>query len=399
MSYSLVVSNITNTADSVVFYFTTSDDPSDPYAITAMYETPYTSGSQSIIDFGVFDTITSSEYIEVIFISGDLANAYNMSPNTIFKINGAASYGYTITADDIPQTGTVTIVTGSPPPPGAYILTVSNIPDATESVDFYFVMKNPINPFAITAMYETPYTAQSQNITVGGFFDNNINFKVIGVDFTSNELANAYGLSSTTIFNIEGTTLDGYTIKADDTPQTGTVTIDGPTSCFNEGTKILTLNKELVEEYVKIEELRKGDLVKCYKGGYRRIDMIGKWSMINNRDNWKSCMYKMSKTDENGLIEDLIVTGGHSMLVDELGECKEANEEAFGCKSAIMIEDKKLLLASVSKSFKKVEENGVYTYYHFVVENDGDDSVNYGVWANGVLMETMSKEYFKSHMI
>ena len=38
-------------------------------------------------------------------------------------------------------------------------------------------------------------------------------------------------------------------------------------------------------------------------------------------------MYKMEKTETNGLIEDLIVTGGHSILVDDLGEQKELNEQ------------------------------------------------------------------------
>jgi len=36
-------------------------------------------------------------------------------------------------------------------------------------------------------------------------------------------------------------------------------------------TKILCLNKDLQEEYSPIENLRKGDLVKSYKHGYRKI--------------------------------------------------------------------------------------------------------------------------------
>jgi hypothetical protein len=163
--------------------------------------------------------------------------------------------------------------------------------------------------------------------------------------------------------------------------------------CFNEGTKILCLNKKFEEEYIPIENLRKGDLVKSYKHGYRKIDFIGTYHMINNPNKILECMYKMEKTNENGLIEDLIVTGGHSILVDDLGENKDENEKIF--KGTQIIDDKYLLLSCVSKDFKKLENNNLYNYYHFVLENSGNDE-RYGVWANGILTETPSKNFFIS---
>jgi hypothetical protein len=171
---------------------------------------------------------------------------------------------------------------------------------------------------------------------------------------------------------------------------------DPNTACFNEGTKILCLNADCVEEYKPVEFLKKGDLVKSYKRGYQKIDSIGKKVIINNPKSFDKCMYKMKKTDSNGLIEDLIVTGGHSILVDDLGECKEKNEELFGGSSPV-IEDKFQLLAAVSKDFQILDNNDSYTYYHFVLENDeNDDSKQSGVWANGILTETPSKNYFLS---
>jgi hypothetical protein len=167
---------------------------------------------------------------------------------------------------------------------------------------------------------------------------------------------------------------------------------DPSSVCFNEGTKILCLNKELLEEYIRIENLRKGDIVKSYKHGYRKIDLIGKNPMINNPEKFNKCMYKMEKTKENGLIEDLIVTGGHSILVDDLGENKEENEKIF--KGTQMIDDKYLLLSAVSKDFKKLENNNLYIYYHFILENDGNNEARYGVWANGILTETPNKNLF-----
>ena len=38
--------------------------------------------------------------------------------------------------------------------------------------------------------------------------------------------------------------------------------------------------------------------------------------MINNPNGTCDCMYIMKKTPETNLTDDLIVTGGHSMLVD-----------------------------------------------------------------------------------
>ena len=166
-------------------------------------------------------------------------------------------------------------------------------------------------------------------------------------------------------------------------------------SCYNKGTKILCLNKQFEEEYIPIENLRKGDLVKTYKHGYRRVDLIGKNLMKNNPDIFNYCMYKMEKTETNGLLEDLIVTGGHVILVDDLGIYKEQNEKIFG--STPMIDDKYLLLCSLSKDFTKIENTALYTYYHFTLENNGSDDERFGVWANGILTETVSKDQFTDH--
>jgi hypothetical protein len=167
-------------------------------------------------------------------------------------------------------------------------------------------------------------------------------------------------------------------------------------SCFNEGTKILCLNKNLQEEYLPIETLRRGDFVKSYKHGYRRIDLIGKNPMINDPKRWHACMYKMEKTESNGLLEDLIVTGGHAVLVDELGEYKEKNDELFHGETP-KIDDTYLLLSAVSKDFVKQENTNLYTYYHLTLENNGNDDERFGIWANGVLTETPSKTQFTDH--
>jgi hypothetical protein len=165
------------------------------------------------------------------------------------------------------------------------------------------------------------------------------------------------------------------------------------TPCFNEGTKILCLNSEKEEEYIPIEDLKKGDLVKSYLHGYRKIDSIGKNSMINNPEHFNLSMYKMEKTLENGLTDDLIVTGGHSILVDDLGDYYAENEVKFKGKIP-KIDDKIFLLCSLSKDFIQLTDTNKYTYYHLVLENNGNNDERFGIWANGILTETISKNQF-----
>lgn len=174
--------------------------------------------------------------------------------------------------------------------------------------------------------------------------------------------------------------------------QTQTITkVDDPI-CFNEGTYILCLNKNFQEEYVLINDLRRGNVVKTYKHGYRKIEMVGKCPMVNNPNRHSCCMYKMIRNDHNGLIEDLTVTGGHAILVNNIDEYKEKNEILMGATQKI--DDKYLLLAAASPDFVKLENTDNYTYYHFILENNGNDDERFGVWSNGILTETPSKKQF-----
>ena len=154
-------------------------------------------------------------------------------------------------------------------------------------------------------------------------------------------------------------------------------------SCFNKGTKILT-----EKGYVRIEDLKKGDLVKTYLHGYKGITKIGKGFGKNNNENKVLNMHEFKGIYE----EPLIITGGHSMLVNDLGDLKEENEKWFH-GGTYKIEDKYLLLATVSKDFKEIKDGSEFEYYHLVLENE-DEKGQYGIWANEVLMESASEKWF-----
>jgi hypothetical protein len=153
------------------------------------------------------------------------------------------------------------------------------------------------------------------------------------------------------------------------------------------------LNADLQEQYLPIQQLRKGDLVKTYKHGYRKIELIGKGSFINEPLNYKNCMYKLVKTDNNGLLDDLIITGQHSVLVDFLGDNEKKTMEFT---HGTTIDDKYLLFSSLSPDFVKLMDNTLYTYYHFALDSD-DDKQAFGIYANGVLTESTSISHFIKH--
>lgn len=234
-----------------------------------------------------------------------------------------------------------------------------------------------------------------QYFTNRGTSFNTTDLTIDGFNITKMTLFYAQELFSFSSYNVVQVEHSGGTILYT-TGQGYDYTIEPEApSCYNKGAKILCLNKQFEEEYIPIEHLRKGDLVKSYKHGYRRVDLIGKNLMKNNPDIWSYCMYKMEKTETNGLLEDLIVTGGHVILVDDLGIYKEQNEKIFG--TTPMIDDKYLLSCSLSKDFTKIENTDLYTYYHFTLENNGSNDERFGVWANGILSETVSKHQFTDH--
>jgi hypothetical protein len=94
------------------------------------------------------------------------------------------------------------------------------------------------------------------------------------------------------------------------------------------------------------------------------------------------------KHKENGVI----VTGGHSILVDELTEQEKINNlKHYGFNETI--EDKKLLLACSSDKFEKIDDCcKEYHLYHFSLESDNPKE-HFGVYiTDGILSESCPEE-------
>jgi hypothetical protein len=156
--------------------------------------------------------------------------------------------------------------------------------------------------------------------------------------------------------------------------------------CYEKNTLILVLENE-IEVYKKICELKVGDTVKTYKHGYKKIKMIKSFNYNTyNITRLKRCVYRMKE-------HDIIVTGKHGLLVDELTQSEIKNIKKCGIILR-NIDDKQVLPACASDKFEKITNIFDFELWHFVLEND-DESRNYGIYiTDGILSESCSEKAF-----
>jgi hypothetical protein len=166
------------------------------------------------------------------------------------------------------------------------------------------------------------------------------------------------------------------------------------TPCFKEDSTILCL-KDGKDVSVKVQDIRKGDLVKTVKHGYVPVDMIGHSKIYNSGNALRGTdrLYVCSPDQYPGLTEDLVITGCHSILVDTLTE--EQRNGTVELLGRIMITDNKYrLMAFLDNRAVPYGEEGVFPIWHIALEHT-DYYMNYGIYANGLLVETCSKRYLK----
>jgi hypothetical protein len=164
-----------------------------------------------------------------------------------------------------------------------------------------------------------------------------------------------------------------------------------PLPCFKEGSKILT-----DKGYVPIEELVVGDLVKTSLNGYKPVNMIGhsklQHTAVSKRI--KDQFYSLSPQHYPSLFEPLVLTGAHSILEDEFVS-EEQREKVLNLLGDIYVTERKYRVpACLDKRATVYEEKGSYTIYHLALDNDNYCG-NYGIYANGLLVESCSKRYLK----
>jgi len=168
------------------------------------------------------------------------------------------------------------------------------------------------------------------------------------------------------------------------------------TACFLVGTKILCWNETTnKEEYIRVECLKNGMKVKTPLHGFLKIELIGK-SILHNGTNQKynkEGLFKLNKLSYPELFEDLYMTGAHSVLKSSLTE--EEFDHVKNILGKIYITGSKYRLPLCADELSEpYNENGAFEIWHFALENP-DYYSNYGVYANGLLVETCSIRYMK----
>jgi hypothetical protein len=202
----------------------------------------------------------------------------------------------------------------------------------------------------------------------------------VSSNFTFNNVILPAGLNILSIYNKTTGTFGPY------------FKIDVSTICFKEGTKILCYSKP-VDRYIPIEQLTDNLFIKTYKHGYKKIKYILKSQLLNSSEKTINKLYKMSKTKQNGLIEDLYITGSHALLKQELTIKEESKMNKLLTATLKDIDYNRTidgltkLIACFDERFQEFNEEGMYNIYHLVLDNDCVFR-NYGIYANGLLTES-----------
>lgn len=175
--------------------------------------------------------------------------------------------------------------------------------------------------------------------------------------------------------------------------QLAQLTLYYPTNipCFLENSIILT-----DKGYIPIQDLSKGNLIKTLKHDLKPIVMIGKRDIYHPalQERIKDQLYKCSQSEYTEIFEPLIVTGCHSILVDSFTD-EEQKQKVIEVLGDIYVTDNKYRLPACADPRASIYETpGNYTIYHLALEND-DYYMNYGIYANGLLVETCSKRNLK----
>ena len=276
----------------------------------------------------------------------------------------------------------------------------SNNPGAT------WTMITTSTPYVLSAYNASLYSPSSAGTgaktytTSPGLFQSGYNYQIIYSNQVSNVLTtyvfvskgtgpyyNSYNVNT---FTLTAINLAPGSISAGITAATGVLNFVLPDApCFLEGTKILCF-KNNQEIYRPIESLRKGDLVKTIYNGYMPVNMICTSVLYNpgNDHRITNRLYKCSKERYPELFEDLYITGCHSILLPWLTDQQwELTKSVNG--NVFVTDNHFRLIAYADELAEPFNKEGYMNIYHVALDHH-DEYMNYGIYANGLLVESCS---------
>lgn len=163
-----------------------------------------------------------------------------------------------------------------------------------------------------------------------------------------------------------------------------------PYPCFAKGSQILT-----ADGYTPVQKLHPGDMIQTVRHGFVPIWKLGKKTIHHpaSKDRLSHQLYRLSPDRYPALTEPLVITGCHSILVEEWSSDQEKERASHVHGGKIYLTDDRYRLPACADEKAEVHEPaGEYTIYHIALENE-DYLMNYGIYANGLLVESCSKRY------
>ena len=121
--------------------------------------------------------------------------------------------------------------------------------------------------------------------------------------------------------------------------------------------------------------------------------MVGTTSLYNPGNDYRVAnrIYKCPKEKYPTLFEDLYITGCHSILVPRMTNDQWENTKAVN--GNIYVTDNHFrLIACADEKAEPFNKEGYMNIYHIALDHN-DVCMNYGIYANGLLVESCSIEY------
>jgi hypothetical protein len=164
--------------------------------------------------------------------------------------------------------------------------------------------------------------------------------------------------------------------------------------CFLESTKILCEG----DQNIPIECIKPGTLVKTYNGKYIPVKYINKTKIYNSGNNIRSPnrLYVCSKKYYAGIGDDLVITGHQSILVDNLTPNEIIKIKRNG--SLCLVDDLLGLPCYIDIKTIPLPLEGTFTIWNLALCAH-DNDINFGIYANGLLVESATIEEFSLNYI
>jgi hypothetical protein len=164
------------------------------------------------------------------------------------------------------------------------------------------------------------------------------------------------------------------------------------------GVCLLGFNKILCENlvYTKIQDLKVGDKVQT-ECGFIAIKYVYKSKIYHkkNMNRVKDQLYILQKKDYPELIEDIILTGGHPILVDEYPiEVELKHQKVWPNSNNRKLKNKFRFLTFLNDKANVYEYEGLYDIYNVVLENN-DKNQNYMIYVNGIQTESLAESIYE----